>query len=153
MKRSIFLCLALVSIFLWNCECEDLAPTVIEEFPDPFFVIDDDNVTNGFEDDGFLFFDITLNKLIDTSLIDIGQNILFEGLDTLRFEPFSSFGNTIFFNGEITDCTTDGSPCSGSVKITLKGIGNSVVQSTESQILDGDKDGSDGGDFIKTFEF
>lgn len=149
MKRSIFLCLALVNIFLWNCECEDLAPTVIEEFPDAFFVIDDENNTTGGPDGEQFFFSIAFSEPVDTSTIRIDQTVFSEGLTDLRFSI--NIGNTLFFSGDILNC--DSFPCSGETTITLKGNDEFAIRSVDGQTLDGDKDGSDGGDFTKTFEF
>jgi len=149
MKRSIFLCLAAAICFLWNCECEDLTPTVVEEFPDPFLEVESGLSTAVFANNLPVFFQ--MNKPIDTSTVGVGTSVVFEGLDDLSFD-FSS-GRDLYFTGSITGCTPNNFPCNGTVTITLKGTGESVIRSMDGQVLDGNKDGSDGGDFVKTFEF
>ncbi|MEM8526047.1 MAG: hypothetical protein AAGG68_15520 [Bacteroidota bacterium] len=149
MKRSIFLSLTVAICFLWSCECEDLTPTVIDEFPDPFFVVEygvgPPSIGNQ------IFIGADFSAPVDTSTVRIGESVLFEGLDELRLD--FSFGSSLSFSGIVSGCNQNSTDCEGTIRIIFKGNGDVVIRSEDGQILDGDKDGSDGGDFVLPYTF
>jgi hypothetical protein len=122
-------CIA-VGYFL-SCNCESLAPIDLENNPFPFIVTRVDNNGQG-------QYIVSFNNSADTASIVLGKTLIIEG---------NAVG-VIFIQKFPTQLriTPD---CSGlcNLNVTLKGEGDMVVRSLGGQVLDGDKDGSDGGDF------
>ena len=136
-KISIFTGLIICLRMFSACECEDLSPVVPENTPDTFHV----TLAGGNIDNSIIYFSINFNLPIDTTSIVPGKTVFVEGMTPL--EVFMS-SNYIVLSGAGSQCSNN--RCR--VKITLKGSGTDVVKSSTGQILDGDSDGSKGGDFV-----
>ncbi|MEM9885900.1 MAG: hypothetical protein AAF849_08410 [Bacteroidota bacterium] len=144
--KQLFLFIALSLLFA--CECEELTPTLPEEIPDPFQVVGEAPALD-FDGD-FIAIRYTLNKLIDPESVALDESVLIEGIS----EPFvQSDLFEIAILGNVINCDFSDGFCSGSVSVTFKGTGNNSIQSTAGQILDGDFDNEDGGDFVETINF
>lgn len=136
---SVFAGLALAVLSFSACECEDLSPLVTDNTPNTFRV----SSTSSSIDQPDTYVSFNFNQPIDTFSIKIGKTVLVEGMSTVSVFYSSNY---FIVSGPGTQCNSDSTRCR--VKITLKGSGADVVKSTGGQTLDGDADGSKGGDFV-----
>lgn len=136
---SVFAGLAMAALSFSACECEDLSPLITENTPNTFRV----SSTGSSIDQPNTYFSLSFNQPIDTSSIKIGKTVLVEGMSTVSVFYSSNY---FIVSGPGTQCNSDNTRCR--VKITLKGSGTDVIKSTDGQTLDGDADGSKGGDFV-----
>ena len=118
------------------CECEELSPVTPEGTPDPFLV----TLASGSLDTD-IFMSVNFNKNIDTTSVVAGISVLVEGLSSI--DLFKQ-ANRIVISGPGTNCANG--TCR--VRITIKGIGPNAVKSSSGQVLDGDADGTPGGDYV-----
>lgn len=140
MKNLFLLCSSMI-LLLASCECTDETFVIID--PNPFYV-----VQFGGGDD--LFF-MDFNKPVDTSSFLFGANATF-GLTRLCASKIRwSQGNTrMSFCASYDSCYSEGNDYLCKIRIQLIGAQNDTlpeIKSLEGQVLDGDFDGSDGGDF------
>ena len=144
--------LFLIFSFLLSCDCEDLLPTTPDNIPDPFQVQED----FGLGPDGNLFFSsFPLNKFVNDSSVVKNKSVLVEGSDSIISIDIQNnvFSSTLFISGTINGCGPNTFPCNGTITVTLKGTGDDVIKSIDGQVLDGDRNNVDGGDFVETFTF
>lgn len=142
MKYISFFCLCL--FILSACTCEEEGITTIEE-PDPFYV-----VQCGGGDD---FFFIEFSKPVDTAQFFFQENAVFTPVNLCDPDISWSPDNTrLSFCASYIDCDFNNQLFQCFLTISLLGTvsdGLLPVQSDAGQILDGDLDGKDGGDFVK----
>lgn len=139
--------LVFILLLFASCECEQLTPTIPETIPDPFQIVEEAEL--GF-DGPFIIIEYFFNKPIDVESVVLGESLIIEGVVEPSFQVEFS---TLSIFGDAEDCDFNTFPCTGSYTITFKGTGNSTIRSTSGQILDGDFNDVDGGDFMETVNF
>lgn len=139
MKNYIILSI-LATIFFTSCECEEL-PIIDPIMVDPFIAnisANQDVVIIGF------------NKPIDTSSVSLNSTLFLETTNPLSVDYyFDSDQDSIII---ITCSINCGNNQICDLKIQLKS-GASGILSLSGQTLDGDRDGTDGGDFDESVFF
>lgn len=135
MERLLFLALALLLLALYACECEPLEPTV-PPAPDTFVVTDTSS-------DKFIIF-LSFNRPVDFNSLVPGETILVEGGEA---HDVYSYDNNI--SSTQIAITVLVNTCTGRcpVTLTLLAENNTGVRSSEGESLDGDYDGTPGGNF------
>jgi len=135
------------ALYLWGCECEEVTPTLADNI-DPFLITSSNNGTDG----DFFLANFSINKIIDASTVLLATSVLVEGLDSAQV-VVDVFKFNIQIFGDIQGCGPNTFPCNGTVRIIFKGDGSNPIRSSLGQKLDGDRDGSDGGDAAFSFTF
>ena len=118
------------------CECEELSPVTPDGMPNTFLA----TLASGSIDTD-IFMSVTFNRDVDGKTFIAGQSVFVEGLSSV--DVFVS-ANRIVLSGPGTNCSNGN--CR--VNITLKGTGPDTVKSAAGEVLDGDADGTKGGDYV-----
>ena len=126
--------------FFYSCECVDDEELIIEEAPNPFILED-------MYADGEIV--LIFNKNVDPSSVVTGESILINGDAIEVLGDAEVDDNEIFIDFCSIACPN--SECE--IEITLKGEANNGIKSVGGQVLDGDIDGSDGGDQVENISF
>lgn len=132
-----FICLFLIQA----CTCEEEGITVIEE-PNPFYVVQ----VGGADD----FFFVEFSKPVDQQSFIFGENALFIPTRTCANDISWSDDETVMSFCAIYDDCNNTINCRLTVQlIGTEGNATIPIRSTTGQLLDGDFDGNDGGNFIR----
>lgn len=94
---------------------------------------------------------IHLNQSLNPATLS-KESVLTEGLDNPEITTDIE-ENTIIIRGTPNNCNLFGDPQYCTVHITLKGTGNTPVNSKLNTPIDGDQDNIEGGDYSKDFFF
>ncbi len=139
MKTNTFFFLLLILCLLPACECEDLIPT------DPgipnTFIVEDLSIEGGLY--------LRFNRSVDTASFKIDETVLVDGGNPGDVKWFEGLRDVVI---EIPDVANCNGSCEVSLTLQEDEFG-SGIRSLGGELLDGDRDGQEGGVFEETVIF